>query len=92
MSIAYCGDNLLGMNTKPHIAEIDAQIAKLQNARAVLLALDSTPVKATLGRAKGSITKKAAPKKHELSEAATAKIAAAQRKRWAARRNSMFPR
>jgi hypothetical protein len=77
------------MNTKPLIADIDAQLAKLQQARTVLLALDSTPAKGKPGRPKGSGAKKAAPKKRrKLSAEARAKIAAAQKKRWAAVRKT----
>jgi hypothetical protein len=74
------------MNTKPHIAEIDAQIAKLQHAKTVLLGLDSTPTKGKRGRPKGSDNKKAtAPnKRRKMSAEGRARIAAAQKKRWAA--------
>jgi hypothetical protein len=80
------------MNIKAVIADIDKQIAKLQNARTVLLGLDSTPTKAKRGRPKGSTVKKAGPKKrtgHKLSTEARAKIAAAQKKRWAAAKNAV---
>jgi hypothetical protein len=76
------------MNTKSLVADIDAQIAKLQHARTVLLSLDSTPVKSKRGRPKGSGTKKATKKGHKLSAQARAKIAEAQRKRWAAAKNT----
>jgi hypothetical protein len=72
------------MNVKPHIAEIDKQIAKLEHAKTVLLGLDSTPAKGERGRPKGSSMKKATPKHRKLSAEARAKIAAAQTKRWAA--------
>jgi hypothetical protein len=72
------------MNIKPHVAEIDRQIAKLQHAKTVILSLDSTPAKGQRGRPKGSSTKKATPKRRKLSTEARAKIAAAQKKRWAA--------
>ena len=81
-----CGDKLSGMNTKPHIAEIDRQIAKLQHARMVLLGLDGAPVKSKRGRPKGSGATKAtvAKKRRKMSAEGRAKIAAAQKKRWAA--------
>jgi hypothetical protein len=73
------------MNTKSLIADIDKQIAKLQNARTVLLGLDSTPAKGKRGRPKGSPNKKAAAtKKRKISAEGRARIAAAQKKRWAA--------
>jgi hypothetical protein len=74
------------------IAEIDGQIAKLQQARA-LLAGDSTPPRAGRGRPKGS--KNAAAKetsaapgkrKRELSPEGRKRIADAVKKRWAERR------
>jgi hypothetical protein len=72
------------MDIKPHIAEIDRQIAKLQHAKTVLLGLDSTAAKGKRGRPRGSGTNKASTAKgHKLSAEARAKIAAAQKKRWA---------
>jgi hypothetical protein len=64
------------MDTQSILATIDAEIEKLQKAKAVL----SQVVKA------GTVTKTAikATKRPRLSKAARAKIAAAQRKRWAA--------
>jgi hypothetical protein len=67
------------MNMKPHIAVIDQQIAKLQHAKTVLLGLYSTPARGKPGRPKGS-----GKPKRKLSAEARAKIAAAQKKRWAA--------
>ena len=74
------------MNTKSLIAEIDAQIAKLEQARTILLGLDPTPTKGKRGRPKGSGTKKgtAPMKRRKMSAEGRAKIAAAQKKRWAA--------
>ncbi len=79
------------MNTKSLISEIDAQIAKLEEAKTVLLGLDSSPTKGKRGRPKGSGTKKAAaPKKRrKMSPEGRAKIAAAQRKRWAAAKKAV---
>jgi hypothetical protein len=68
------------MNTKSLVADIDNQIAKLQNAKAVLLALDSASAKGKPGRPKGS----GKPKRKKMSAEGRARIAAAQRKRWAA--------
>ena len=66
------------------IAEIDAQILKLQQARA-LLAGASTPVRTGPGRPKGS-TNKSAAKKRSLSPEGRKRIADAMKKRWAERR------
>jgi hypothetical protein len=72
------------------IAEIDAQISKLQQARALL---SGTPGPAGRGRPKGS--KNAAsvapvpatsPRKRKLSAEGRKRIADAMKKRWAERR------
>jgi hypothetical protein len=85
ISITHGSDNLSGMNTKALIAQIDTELAKLQNARTVLLSLDSAPTKGKRGRPKRSGAKKAAPKKgRKMSAEGRARIAAAQKKRWAA--------
>jgi hypothetical protein len=76
--------NLTRMDTKPLIADIDAQIAKLEQAKAVLLSLDPSSVKRKSGRPKGSSVKRATVRRPRLSPEARAKIAAAQKKRWAA--------
>jgi hypothetical protein len=69
------------------IAEIDAQISKLQQARA-LLAGGSVPAARTgRGRPKGSKnTAAAAPRKRKLSPEGRKRIADAMKKRWAERR------
>jgi hypothetical protein len=79
--MALGGDNLFRMNTKSLITDIDKQIAKLQHARTVLLSLDSTPTRGKRGRPAGSANK---PKRRKMSAEGRAKIAAAQKKRWAA--------
>jgi hypothetical protein len=61
------------MDTQEIIAQLDAEIARLQQLKGIL---SSTATKAKLGR-----PKKAA--KRTLSPEARAKIAAAQKKRWA---------
>ena len=81
------------MDTHSLIREIDAEIAKLQLARQALAAIASsttpTPAK-RLGRPPK--TSNAAPvsnrKGRILSPEARAKIAAAQKKRWAAQKKS----
>ncbi|WP_047487723.1 hypothetical protein [Terriglobus sp. TAA 43] len=76
------------------LAEIDAQIAKLQQARALLAGGSSTApavVKKAVGRPRKSITtsaSKATPKKRTLSAEARKRIADAQKKRWAETRKS----
>jgi hypothetical protein len=70
------------------IAELDAQILKLQQARA-LLAGASAPVPRTgPGRPKGSKNTAAAatPRKRKLSPEGRKRIAEAMKKRWAERR------
>ena len=70
------------------IAELDAQILKLQQARA-LLAGAATPVhRAGPGRPKGSknTAVAAAPRKRKLSPEGRKRIADAMKKRWAERR------
>lgn len=67
--------------------EIDAQIAKLQQARA-LLAGTAAPSGRRPGRPKGSGNAKttAAPRKRRLSAAGRRRISEAMKKRWAERR------
>jgi hypothetical protein len=84
------------MDVSKIIAEIDAKIASLQQARTVLMGLDeSTPVvaKPKRGRPKGSTNAakavkvaKPAKRKRNLSPEGRARIAEAMKKRWAARR------
>jgi hypothetical protein len=65
------------------ISQIDDQIAKLQQARALLTGGTATPVRR--GRPAGSKNATVAPKKRRKMTAAGRKaIAEAQRKRWAA--------
>lgn len=65
------------------IAEIDAQILKLQQARA-LLSDTSSPVRSGPGRPKGAI--KSPGRKRNLSPEGRKRIADAMKKRWAERR------
>jgi hypothetical protein len=74
------------------IAEIDAQILKLQQARALLAGVE--PVRAGRGRPKGSknvssTTVAATPKKRKLSPEGRKRIADAMKKRWADRRKQL---
>lgn len=61
------------METKGILAEIDAEIGKLQQVRAILAASDGNKAKSTAKAAK----------KRQLSSEARATIAAAQKARWA---------
>lgn len=69
------------------IAEIDAQISKLQQARALLAGTTVAP-RAGRGRPKGSKNASAAtaPRKRKLSPEGRKRIADAMKKRWAERR------
>jgi len=66
------------------IAEIDAQIVKLQQARA-LLAGAAQPVRSGPGRPKGS-PNTAGKRKRKLTPEGRKRIAEAMKKRWADRR------
>jgi hypothetical protein len=66
------------METKQIIAELDAEIARLQQVKALL----SPTTTRSVGRPKGS-TQPAAPKKRQMSHEARERISVAQRKRWA---------
>lgn len=74
------------------IAEIDAQIAKLQQARALLGGTSGTASRTGRGRPKGSKNTAAkesattAPRKRKLSPEGRKRIADAMKKRWAERR------
>jgi hypothetical protein len=79
------------MNIQPFITAIDQQIVKLQQARALLIGLESTlvsvPVKRGSGKPTHPVVKQLAtakPKRRTLSPEARARIATAQKKRWAA--------
>lgn len=72
------------------LAEIDAQIAKLQQARALLAGTNATSVAAVTKKAVGRPRKNTlapapakASKKRVLSPEARKRIADAQKKRWA---------
>ena len=87
------------MNTEEIIKAIDAQIAKLQQVRE-LIAGSATPVVAVAarrGRPKGSTNKPAAApvpvkaSKRVMSAEGKARIAAAQKLRWAKQKNSAAP-
>ena len=84
------------------ISEIDAEISRLQQARAALSAINGTSVgvaikvKGKRGRPKGSTNKttatkapKAAKKKRNLSPEGRKAIADAMKRRWAERRKAV---
>ena len=73
------------------IAEIDAQISKLQQARALLAGTTTSASRTGRGRPKGSkngaaAASTAAPRKRKLSPEGRKRIADAMKKRWAERR------
>ena len=86
------------MDVRKIVAEIDAKIASLQQARAVLVELDEGAVigKPRRGRPKGSTnvakavkTAKPKPRKRHLSPEGRKRIADAMKRRWAERRKAM---
>lgn len=78
------------MSVSEIIAVIDAEITKLQQARALLAGTESASVSAGRGRPKGSknvkTAVKAAKTKRKLSPEGRKRIAEAMKKRWAERR------
>ncbi len=80
------------MNVTKIVAEIDAQIASLQQARSVLAGLQGSSVgsKPRRGRPKGSVnavkSAKPAARKRSLSPEGRKRIADAMKRRWAERR------
>jgi hypothetical protein len=79
------------MTIEAILAAIDKEINKLQQARAMLSDSPAAPPESRVGRPKGSKNSSASgkfSKKRVLSAEARAKIAAAQRKRWAAAKKS----
>jgi hypothetical protein len=75
------------MDTAEILAEIDIEIQRLQHART---ALNGTVVKRGPGRPKGSANgaSSTAPKRRVMSAAGRARIAAAQKTRWAKAKKS----
>jgi hypothetical protein len=88
----------LFMDVSKIVAEIDAKIASLQQARSVLVGLDEAPtpvvVKPRRGRPKGSVNAVKIPvpaptlakRKRNLSPEGRKRIAEAMKRRWAERR------
>ncbi len=88
------------MDVRKIVAEIDAKIASLQQARTVLMELEEGGVtlKPRRGRPKGSTNAakaasgkvaKSAPRKRTLSPEGRKRIADAMRRRWDERRKSL---
>jgi hypothetical protein len=69
------------MSVTEVIASIDAEISRLQQARALLAGTGARTTKKAI-----KAGRKPGPKKRTMSGEARAKIAEAQRKRWAAQR------
>lgn len=76
------------MEVSSIIAEIDSQILKLQQARA-LLAGAAKPVRSGPGRPKGSVNASTTKRKRKLSPEGRKRIADAMKKRWAERRKQI---
>ncbi len=73
------------------LAQLDSEIARLKQARALLATIGTAAAKA--GRKAGKAAAKAKPrKKRVLSAEARKRIADAQRKRWAAVRAKAKPK
>ncbi len=70
------------MNLELILSAIDDQIRKLQQARAMLTEVETSAGKRSVGRPKGTLRK--TKKGRVLSAEARARIAEAQKKRWAA--------
>jgi hypothetical protein len=88
------------MDVRKIVAEIDAEIASLQQARAALMGLDENlaALKPRRGRPKGSTNatksavvkmSKPAPRKRNLSPEGRKRIADAMKRRWADRRKAL---
>ena len=79
------------MTNEAILAAIDEEITKLQQARALIHGVSNPVAKKGPGRPKkltSTVPAKAAPAKRQMSEEARARIAAAQKKRWAKTRKA----
>jgi hypothetical protein len=68
------------------IAQIDAEIARLNQVRSLLVSSGNTPGTARNGRSTKAAAKGTTRRKRVLSPEARKRIAEAQRKRWAAQK------
>jgi hypothetical protein len=66
------------------LAAIDEEVRKLQQARSLLTEIASVGSSKAVGQPKGSTTVVKSKRAHVMSAAGRARIAAAQKKRWAA--------
>ena len=71
------------------LTQIDAEIARLTQARALLATLGTVSVAVSEAKTKKSPVKAAKKKKRVLSPEARKRIADAQRKRWAAQKTKV---
>ena len=69
---------------KDILAEIDREIERLQQAHAVLSGIAGEPTRRRGRSPKSTTAKPTAPKKRVFSEETRARMAAGQKKRWAA--------
>jgi len=76
------------MDENSILAAIDEEITKLQRVRALLADATSISSRRGVGRPKGSVSAANSQTRRTLSAEARARIAAAQRKRWAASKKS----
>ncbi|SDE82856.1 hypothetical protein [Terriglobus roseus] len=76
------------MNTNEILSAIDGEIAKLQEVRSLLTGYSDPTGTPKRGRGRPKKTVSAHPVKRVLSEDAKARIAAAQKKRWAAQKKA----
>jgi hypothetical protein len=76
------------MDVSRILSEIDAEIARLQQARSALTAIAGGTVAPKRGRPKGSVNKKSAKasRKRNLTPEGRKRIAEAMKRRWAERR------
>ena len=83
------------MDTSSILVYIDAQIAKLQTVRASIATISfidtEIPVRRGPGRPRKGALVVAKPKKRQMSAAGRARIAAAQKTRWAAKKAVAVP-
>lgn len=82
------------MDVSRILSEIDAEIARLQQARSALIGISSSgTVAPRRGRPKGSVNKKTAKsrRKRNLTPEGRKRIADAMKRRWAERRASTKP-
>ncbi len=75
------------MDTNDIVIEVDAEISRLQQARTLLSGID-TAVKRKQGRPAGPSIPRKAKAAHTMSAEGRAKIAAAQKARWAKTRRA----